>query len=75
MTPVPLHQLLPGQSGRVVALQTGDAARLDRLGAYGLVPGCQVRLLQASPALIFVVEETEIAVDQAVAAQILVQVG
>ncbi len=70
---VPVSQLRPGQSGRVVELRSGDAARLDRLGAYGLVPGSLVLMAQARPTFILRIGETEIAVDQEVAGQIIVE--
>ena len=72
---VPLNQLKPGQAARVVALRSGDPARLDRLSAYGLVPGSQVSLEQARPTFIFRIGETEIAIDAEVAGEIWVQAG
>jgi Fe2+ transport system protein FeoA len=71
---VPLSLLKPGQSARVVELRSSDPVRLDRLGAYGLVPGSELRLEQCRPTLIFSVGETEIAIDNDVAGEIL-QVG
>jgi Fe2+ transport system protein FeoA len=74
MMPVmPLHQLQPGQSARVVELRSTDPARLDRLSAFGLAPGSWVQMEQRRPALIFRVGETEISVDQDVASEIIVQ--
>jgi DtxR family Mn-dependent transcriptional regulator len=70
---IPLNELKPGQLARVLALRSGDPARLDRLSAFGLVPGSLVRVEQARPTLIFRVGETEVAVDHDVAAEILVQ--
>jgi DtxR family Mn-dependent transcriptional regulator len=70
---VRLDQLKPGQSARVVQVRSRNAARLERLGAYGLTPGCRVRLEQLHPALIFKVDETEISVDREIAEEILVR--
>ncbi len=70
---VGLHQLKPGQTARVVALTSADPARLDRLAAYGVVPGSLVRLDQIHPSLILTVDETVITIDRAVAEHILVQ--
>ena len=72
---VPVSELRPGQAARVVELRTGDAARLDRLGAYGLVPGSLVQMAQAQPTYILRIGETEIAVDHDVAREIIVEAG
>ncbi len=69
---VPVSQLRPGESARVVELRSGDPARLDRLGAYGLVPGSRVLMAQVQPAFILRIGETEIAVDLEVAGEIIV---
>jgi DtxR family Mn-dependent transcriptional regulator len=68
-----LDCLEPGQHAEVVALRSADPARLDRLGAFGLVPGSVVHLEQRQPALIFRVGETELSVDRVVAREILVK--
>lgn len=70
---VPLHQLRPGQSARVVELTSTDPARLERLGAFGLVPGSWVRVEQVRPALVFRVDGTELSIDEAVAREIMVR--
>jgi DtxR family Mn-dependent transcriptional regulator len=69
---VPLSELKPGQSAQVAELKSDNPARLDRLGAFGLVPGILVRLEQAQPAFILRVGETEISVDKEVASEIVV---
>jgi Fe2+ transport system protein FeoA len=69
---LPLHHLKPGQSARVIELKSDNPARLDRLSAFGLVPGSMVRLEQIYPALIFRVGETEVSVDKEVASEIWV---
>lgn len=70
---VPLHRLKPGQRAEVVELRSQDPARLDRLGALGLVPGSWITLQQMHPALVFRVGETEISVDREVADEIYVR--
>jgi DtxR family Mn-dependent transcriptional regulator/ferrous iron transport protein A len=72
---VPIHRLKPGQTAQVVELKSVDPARLDRLGAYGLVPGSWVLVQQLQPALILRVGETEISIDRNVAKEILVRAG
>jgi DtxR family Mn-dependent transcriptional regulator len=75
VTIVPLHRLKPGERAQVVELRSQDPARLDRLGALGLVPGSWVVLQQMHPALVFRVGETEISIDKAVAKEIFVRTG
>lgn len=70
---IPLHRLKPGQVARIVELRSNDPARLDRLGALGLVPGSRIVLQQVEPALVFRVGETEVSIDLAVADEILVR--
>lgn len=70
---VTLDHLRAGQSAEVVELRSTDPARLERLGAYGLVPGSMVRLEQLRPVIIFRVGETEISIDRDVARQIVVR--
>jgi Fe2+ transport system protein FeoA len=72
---IPLPKLQPGQSARVIEVRSSDPARLGRLGAYGLVPGSLVCLKQNRPALILCLGETEVAIDDAVGSEIIVQPG
>jgi Fe2+ transport system protein FeoA len=67
----PLSDLSPGQSGVVVTIATRQAARLDRLGALGVVPGSIVTLKQRMPAFVLRVGETELTVDESIAQEIL----
>ncbi len=71
---IPLHRLAPGKRAQVVELASGSAARLDRLGALGLMPGTWVVVLQRKPALVLRVGETELSVDRSVAEEILVRI-
>ncbi len=70
---VPLHRLKPGQRALVVELRSESAARLDRLGALGLMPGTWIVVQQRTPALVLRVGETEVSVDRSVAEEILVR--
>jgi DtxR family Mn-dependent transcriptional regulator len=70
---VSLDRIRPGQFAEVVKLQSVDPARVDRLGAYGVVPGSIVQVQQLHPALIFRIGETEVSIDHTVASEILVQ--
>lgn len=70
---VTLADLGPGQSARVVTVDTGDRGRLLKLAALGLVPGCTIRLQQRRPAYVLWVDETLLSLDRAVATTIVVQ--
>jgi Fe2+ transport system protein FeoA len=72
---VPLHTLKPGQLARVVELRSSDAARLDRLASYGLVPGSTLWLDQLRPALVLRIGETELSLDYNVARDIMVSLA
>jgi Fe2+ transport system protein FeoA len=58
---VPLSHVLPGREVRIVALREMSGPRISRLGAFGLVPGSRVEVVQRRPAPVVRVGETEIA--------------
>jgi Fe2+ transport system protein FeoA len=68
----PLTALRAGATGTVrrVVGQYGD--RLDRLQALGVTPGAAVVVLQTSPGIVFLCDQTELAIERAVAEAILV---
>ena len=70
---VTLAELGPGQSAQVVAVDGGDRARLLKLAALGLVPGCTIHLQQRRPAYVLWVDETLLSLDRAVAETIVVR--
>ncbi len=72
--PCTVCDLYPGQCGEVTEIRSLDRKRLARLSAYGLMPGCQICLRQRSPAYVLLVDETEVALDHAVAREIQVRV-
>lgn len=63
--------LAAGSRARVLHL-AGERSR-DALAVFGLVPGAELELLQRSPAFVLRVGETELALDAAVAARILIE--
>ena len=63
----------PGERSRIVFIAPKSHARLDRLGALGIVAGSIIRLHQKSPACILKVEETDVALDPEIAAEIFVK--
>jgi Fe2+ transport system protein FeoA len=68
-----LDALRPGQWATITTLRCAEAARLDRLGGYGLVPGSLIRLRQVHPAFILEIGETVLSLDREVARDIAVQ--
>lgn len=72
MNGVPLTELLPGATARVVSMPDDGGHRALRLAAMGLVAGARLRLLQRVPATIVSVGATTLALETAVAAGILV---
>ncbi|MBF0626973.1 MAG: metal-dependent transcriptional regulator [Magnetococcales bacterium] len=69
---IPLTHLAKGQAGRIVFLNTHDNTRLQKLLHIGLVPGTWVTLLQHYPALVIVVENSQIALESAIGDEIRV---
>jgi Fe2+ transport system protein FeoA len=63
-----------GESGVVLDVLRDPNGRADRLGALGVTPGARVRVLQTFPGVVFECDQTEIAVERAVARVILVRV-
>jgi Fe2+ transport system protein FeoA len=49
-------------------------ARAERLAALGVSPGASVRVLQTFPGIVFECDQTELAIERAVARSILVVV-
>jgi DtxR family Mn-dependent transcriptional regulator len=69
---VPLTDLRRGRRARVLFVKTRTTDRIRQLSACGLVPGTTLTLFQRSPAFGVRFEGTELALDRAVAADILV---
>ncbi|MDO8589576.1 MAG: metal-dependent transcriptional regulator [Armatimonadota bacterium] len=75
MTPlvVPLSELNPGEESRIVFIAPKSHARLDRLGALGIVAGSIVNLHQKRPAYILQIGETNVALDPDIGGEIFVK--
>lgn len=69
---VPLGELEPGASGRVVYISTNDHQRLDRLTALGLFPGRVVKLHQKEPMIVLFLDETQLAIEKRLAEDVYV---
>jgi len=64
----------PGTHGRVVRVTRENADRADRLAALGVTPGASITVLQRFPGVVFLCDQTELAVEPAVARAIVVEV-
>lgn len=71
----PLSELPPGARGSVVDVRSHDAGRIGRLFALGVTPGASIEVLQTFPAFVFLCDQTELAIERAVAEVILVSAG
>lgn len=68
----PLSSLPAGYQGRVAFLATKDQRKLQKLMAFGILPGMPVKVLQTRPSIVFQVGQTQLAVDEGIAGDILV---
>jgi len=70
--PLPLSRGPRGRV-RVVAVQDGRCDARERLRGYGIVAGVTLEVLQHRPAVVVRVEHTELALEDEVAAAVLVE--
>ena len=68
-----LSSLAPGESGVVVSIEEVEDGRAARLYAVGVTPGAPITVLQTCPGIVFLCDQTELAVERVVAAAIVVQ--
>ena len=71
--PVPLSSRAVGAHGLVSGVADPAAARVERLLALGISAGAIVTMLQTFPGVVFLCDQTELAVERAVADAILVR--
>jgi DtxR family Mn-dependent transcriptional regulator len=69
----PLAHLAPGACGRIARVERDLTGRADRLAALGVTPGAVIRVLQTFPGIVFECDQTEMAIERAVARSILVE--
>ena len=67
-----LASMRAGESGVIVGVIVDPTGRADRLAALGVTPGARIRVLQTFPGIVFECDQTELAVERAVARVILV---
>jgi Fe2+ transport system protein FeoA len=64
--------MTPGSRGRVARIVRDLTGRSDRLAALGITPGAAITVLQTFPGIVFECDQTEVAVERAVARAILI---
>jgi Fe2+ transport system protein FeoA len=69
---VPLSSIGEGAHGRVAGVSAPVGGPADRLIALGVTPGALVTVMQTFPGVVFLCDQTELAVERAVADAILV---
>jgi Fe2+ transport system protein FeoA len=69
----PLSSLDTNERGVVVEVRADTSGRADRLLALGVTPGATVTMLQTFPGVVFLCDQTELAIERAVADAILVR--
>jgi len=69
----PLSSLAANERGVVVDVRAEESGRADRLLALGVTPGAPVTVLQTFPGVVFLCDQTELAVERSVADAILVR--
>jgi DtxR family Mn-dependent transcriptional regulator len=62
-----------GSTGNVVFIAPRSIQRLNRLAAFGVVPGSRVRLIERKPSVIFACGQTSIAVEEEIGREIYVK--
>ena len=68
-----LTHLELGVPARIIFVAPRFPDRIDRLASLGVIAGCEVRLIQRSPAFVVEVGETTIGLDEEIAGEIYVR--
>ena len=68
----PLSSLREGEHGVVVEVRAPEPGRADRLLALGVTPGARVTMVRTFPGVVFLCDQTKLAVERRVADAILV---
>ncbi len=69
---IPLTRLDAGQTAKVAYISTPNHPRLHKLISFGLAPGAMLKVHQKSPSYVISCEQTELALEEDVAADIYV---
>ena len=70
----PLAELPEGARGVIVEVRSSHAGRADRLLSLGVTPGAGVSVLQTFPGVVFLCDQTELAVERTVAGSVFVRI-
>lgn len=68
-----LSVLSPGARGTIVDVRSHDDVRTARLVALGITSGASIVVLQTFPSIVFMCDQTEIAIERGVADVIVVK--
>jgi Fe2+ transport system protein FeoA len=68
----PLAALAAGERGVVHRLAGHHRERADRLLALGVTPGAAIVVLQTTPGIVFLCDQTELAIERVVAEAIFI---
>ena len=68
-----LSALVPGDRGTIDHVSGHRSDRVARLLALGVTPGARISILQTSPSIVFLCDQTELAVERLVAEAIFVR--
>ena len=71
----PLSGMPEGARGTIADVRADESGRVDRLLALGVTPGASVMVLQTFPGIVFLCDQTELAIERAVADVILIRPG
>lgn len=69
----PLTRLVAGRPAEIVEIAKAGEARTEKLISLGVTPGARVTVLQTFPGVVFLCDQTELAVERGVAESILVR--
>ncbi|MCI0469512.1 MAG: metal-dependent transcriptional regulator [Nitrospirae bacterium] len=62
-----------GKKGRISFIAASDAAKMSRLSSIGVIPGSVIKLIQKKPSIVLQIDETTVALDAELAADIFVK--
>ena len=68
-----LSALPEGTRGVIVEVRASKDGRADRLLSLGVTPGARVTVLQTFPGMVFLCDQTELAVERTVACSIFIR--
>lgn len=69
---VKASQMHLGEAARVAYVNTKNYSRLHKLSSFGFTPGVKIKLQQRSPAFVLECDETQLAIEEALAEDIYV---